>query len=150
MVSFYVIIHLVINMRGLYIHIPFCNRLCSFCDFPKRINQKEEVIDSYLNKLIKEINELEEADINTIYIGGGTPNSLSLEQLESLLIAINKKEFKDIYEYSIETNYDLITEEQVKLFKKYNINRVSINFISTSFIKCLNANRYTINIIFFK
>ena len=142
MVSFYVIIHLVINMRGLYIHIPFCNRLCSFCDFPKRINQKEKVIDSYLNKLIKEINELEEADINTIYIGGGTPNSLSLAQLESLLIAINKKEFKDIYEYSIETNYDLITEEQVKLFKKFNINRVSIGVQTLNKESADKVNRY--------
>ena len=142
MVSFYVIIHLVISMRGLYIHIPFCNRLCSFCDFPKRIKQKEEVIDLYLNKLIKEINELEEVDINTIYIGGGTPNSLSLAQLESLLIAINKKEFKDIYEYSIETNYDLITEEQVKLFKKYNINRVSIGVQTLNKDTADKVNRY--------
>ena len=105
-------------MRGLYVHIPFCKRLCSFCDFPKRINQKEEVINSYLTKLINEIKELEEKDINTIYIGGGTPNSLSLDQLEKLLITIKNKNLKDIIEYSIETNYELITLEQIKLFKK--------------------------------
>ena len=59
MVSFYVIIFSVILMRGLYIHIPFCKRLCTFCDFPKKINQQEEVINSYLKKLINEINYLE-------------------------------------------------------------------------------------------
>ena len=85
-------------MRGLYIHIPFCKTLCAFCDFPKRINQKEETIKNYLNKLIKEIETLEEVDINTIYIGGGTPNSLSLEHLEELLIAIKKKDFKEVAE----------------------------------------------------
>ena len=129
-------------MRGLYVHIPFCKRLCSFCDFPKRINQKEEVINSYLNKLINEIKELEEKDINTIYIGGGTPNSLSLDQLEKLLITIKNKNFKDIIEYSIETNYELITLEQIKLFKKYNINRVSIG-VQTLNSKIANKiNRY--------
>lgn len=121
-------------MRGLYIHIPFCKSLCAFCDFPKRINQKKEVIDNYLEKLKKEIRDLEERDINTIYIGGGTPNFLSLEQLEEILIEIKKKDFKTVLEYTIEANYDLITFEQAKLFKKYGINRVSIG------VQTLNCN----------
>ena len=142
MVSFYVIIKLVVIMRGLYIHIPFCKRLCTFCDFPKRINQKEETIDLYLKKLIQEINNLKETDINTIYLGGGTPNSLSLSQLEDLLIAIKNKQFNEILEYTIETNYELITKEQIELFKKYQINRVSIG-VQTLNNECANKiNRY--------
>lgn len=129
-------------MRGLYIHIPFCKRLCTFCDFPKRINQKEEVINNYLNKLTKEIKELEELDINTIYIGGGTPNSLSLEQLEYLFKAIEKKEFKAIKEYTIEVNYELLTIEQIKLFKKYNVNRVSIGVQTLNKEIALTINKY--------
>ena len=129
-------------MRGLYIHIPFCKRLCTFCDFPKRINQKEETIDLYLKKLIQEINNLKETDINTIYLGGGTPNSLSLSQLEDLLIAIKNKQFNEILEYTIETNYELITKEQIELFKKYQINRVSIG-VQTLNNECANKiNRY--------
>ena len=129
-------------MRGLYIHIPFCKKLCSFCDFPKRINQKEEVINKYLEKLVKEINCLEESDINTIYIGGGTPNFLSLEQLEYLFKSIENKHFNKIIEYTIETNYELITIEQIKLFKKYNINRVSIGVQTLNNDIAENINRY--------
>ena len=129
-------------MRGLYIHIPFCKRLCSFCDFPKRINQKEEVIDEYLHKLVNEIDSLQENDINTIYIGGGTPNSLSLSQLEYLFESIKKKNFSTIVEYTVETNYELITLEQIKLFKKYNINRISIGVQTLNNDIAYSINRY--------
>lgn len=129
-------------MRGLYIHIPFCIRLCTFCDFPKRINQKEDVINDYLRKLIKEINELKEKDINTIYIGGGTPNSLSNNNLEDLFESIKKKDFKEILEYTIEVNYELITKEQVELFAKYNINRVSIGVQTLNYNLANRINRY--------
>ena len=80
--------------------------------------KKKDVIDKYLEKLVDEINTLEECDINTIYIGGGTPNFLSLTQLEYLLKSIKNKHFNEIVEYTIETNYELITLEQIKLLKK--------------------------------
>ena len=129
-------------MRGLYIHIPFCKRLCTFCDFPKRINQNDIVIANYLKKLKKEIIELNETDVDTIYIGGGTPNALSIDQLEELLITIRNKHYSNIIEYTIETNYELITLEQIKLFKKYNINRVSIGVQTLIKDTAANINRY--------
>lgn len=129
-------------MNGLYIHIPFCNRLCKFCDFPKRINQKQEVIDNYLDKLIKDLNKIEDHNIDTIYIGGGTPNSLSLKQLEFLFENIKKINFKEIIEYTIETNYELITQEQVNLFNKYGINRVSIGVQTLNKSIADNINKY--------
>lgn len=130
-------------MRGLYIHIPFCNRLCFFCDFPKRINQKEEYKIKYLNKLNEEIKQaIEKYSFDTIYIGGGTPNSLSLELLEQLLKSFEKIDYKQIIEFSIETNYELITKEQAKLFKKYHINRVSIGVQTLNKEKATTINRY--------
>ena len=113
-------------MKGLYIHIPFCKRLCTYCDFPKRIGQKENDINNYIKKLIEEIKYTSNDSFDTVYLGGGTPNSLSLCQLEEILVEIKKTRFKAILEYTIETNYELITLEQVKLFQKYGINRVSI------------------------
>ena len=78
-------------MKGLYIHIPFCKHICSYCDFPKKIAYNEEQITNYLNKLIEEINGLNTNLFDTIYIGGGTPNSLNNNNLELLLKTIKNK-----------------------------------------------------------
>lgn len=131
-------------MRGLYIHIPFCNSLCYFCDFPKRINQKEEYKRKYINKLKEEIKEaVDKYHFNTIYIGGGTPNSLSLELLEELFKSLEKIDYSQILEYTIETNYELITKEQALLFKKYHISRVSIGVQTLNKKNASYINRYS-------
>ena len=113
-------------MRGLYIHIPFCNKICSYCDFCKMVSS-DDIKNKYINRLIDEIkfktNEL--VDIDTIYIGGGTPNCLNLELLDKLLKTIEPY-LKTSKETTIELNPDLITIDQIKLFKKYNINRLSL------------------------
>ena len=74
-------------MFGLYIHIPFCGHICSYCDFPKRVPFSDKEIKLYLNKLISELHSYSGyyKDIDTIYIGGGTPNFLSDYNLEYLL-----------------------------------------------------------------
>lgn len=140
---FCAIIKSVIDMRGLYIHIPFCHRLCSFCDFPKRINQKEEYKSKYIAKLSKEIKEaVDKYQFDTIYIGGGTPNYLSLELLEQLLISLEKIDYRRIKEFTIEANYEFITKEQAQLFKKYHINRVSIGVQTLNISIANKVNRY--------
>ena len=109
-----------------YIHIPFCKTICSYCDFCKMFYH-EKWINTYLNSLEKEIsmyykNEL----LKTIYIGGGTPNSLSDVEFERLLQIINKLKKDNNYEYTIECNIELLTERQFELMKEYGINRISI------------------------
>ena len=80
--------------RGVYIHIPFCKYICSYCDFNKFFIQRQPV-DKYIDCLIKEIETIEQiSDIETIYIGGGTPSALNDEQLHRLLTALRKK-FQD-------------------------------------------------------
>ena len=70
---------------SIYIHIPFCSSICSYCDFCK-ILKNEKYIDDYLDTLEKEIKSNYKGEkINTLYIGGGTPSSLSLMQLKKLL-----------------------------------------------------------------
>ncbi|MGL4949430.1 MAG: radical SAM family heme chaperone HemW [Anaeroplasmataceae bacterium] len=114
-------------MRGLYIHIPFCKNICTYCDFTKRILKNKEQEDLYINRLIEEIASYKQYHntITTIYIGGGTPNHLSNENLNKLLSYINSLNL-NILEYSIELNPELITLEQINMFNKYKINRVSI------------------------
>lgn len=116
-------------MFGLYIHIPFCNSICTYCDFPKRIAQNSTMKENYINTLIKELNQnnREFDRINTIYIGGGTPNSLELKDLEKLLVYLNKNiNFNNIVEFTIELNPELITIDLAKLLYKYHVTRVSI------------------------
>jgi len=113
-------------MKGLYIHIPFCNTICSYCDFPKQI-AKEEKKALYIDYLINEINSKRHLlnNITSVYIGGGTPNSINIYLLEKLFISI-KDILNNSIENTIEINCELLTNEQAILFNKYNINRVSI------------------------
>ena len=111
--------------KGLYIHIPFCKHICAYCDFPKMVSNNQKLIDEYISKIIDEFDLYDYKDVDTIYIGGGTPNSLDIYNLEKLLKKISSLNIQS-KEYSIEINPEFLTLEQVLLFKKYGINRVSL------------------------
>ena len=113
------------KINSLYVHIPFCNHICSYCDFCKMFYD-EKICNNYLDILINELNELNISHkLNTIYIGGGTPSSLSEDQLKRLLGSLSSYLEED-YEFTIEVNPETINEEKIKLFELYGINRVSI------------------------
>ena len=111
-------------MQAIYIHIPFCNQICSYCDFTK-MYYKEDQVNDYLLQLEKEIKSKYQNEIvKTIYIGGGTPSSLNLKQLLKLIKIISLfKKSKDC-EITLECNID-VDLEKLKLLKPY-INRLSI------------------------
>ena len=117
-------------IKHLYIHVPFCNAICFYCDFSRRI-YKEDIVDKWLEIIEKEINDKCKDEYETIYIGGGTPTSLNEKQLEKLLSLIEKYSHKTI-EYTIEINPESLNENKVKLFKKYHLNRFSIGLQSTN------------------
>ena len=80
---------------SIYIHIPFCKDICSYCDFCK-FYYNEKWVDNYLIALEKEIKtKYNDELINTIYIGGGTPTSLNIKQLEKLLQLTKLFNFKN-------------------------------------------------------
>ena len=112
-------------MKSVYIHIPFCNNICSYCDFTKLYYNKK-YINSYLDSLEKEIllNYKGEV-IETIYIGGGTPDSLNINELQRLF-DITKIFKTNNLEFTIECNVENISDDKLNLFKKNNINRLSI------------------------
>ena len=114
-------------MKSAYIHIPFCTSICSYCDFCKFF-YNQELVDKYIDSLIKEIKDNYKGEIlDTIYIGGGTPSSLDLKSLNKLLSFINETfKVSKTLEYTIECNVMDISLEKLELFKKYNINRLSI------------------------
>ena len=119
-------------IKGLYIHIPFCDHICSYCDF-KKIIAKDDLKKAYVNSLAKEIEYRKDllTSVQTIYIGGGTPSSLTFDLLKIILDKL--KEFIDlsnISEFTIEANPKDINEESINewisMFNNYHINRLSL------------------------
>ena len=112
-------------MKGLYVHIPFCESICHYCDFVKRVPKNNQMIDDYLQTLVQEIASYETHvdTIDTIYIGGGTPSMLSVKQLAFLFEAL--KPIRPI-EYTIEVNPESYSEAKGVLFTNYGINRISL------------------------
>ncbi len=114
---------------GLYIHIPFCLKKCLYCDFYSLEGQTLGIIDTYISALLKEAGFYRERlrRVNTIYIGGGTPSILEINQLRALLEGLSgylKKE--QIIEFTIEANPKSITREKLLLMKEYGVTRISL------------------------
>ena len=127
-------------IESIYFHIPFCKRICSYCDFCKNYYNKD-IIDKYLDALNNEVLDLyKNEEIKTLYIGGGTPSSLSLKELDKLFSIISKINLSKVYEFTFECNYDDITEELLKKLKLNKVNRLSIGIESFNekFSKLLN------------
>lgn len=128
-------------MLGLYVHIPFCKSICSYCDFNKQLCYSNKQIREYIDALKKEVKKYKDYfnNIQTIYIGGGTPNSISLNLLDELLSFIDSYK-NNIIEYTIEVNPELLSIEQIKCFIKHGINRISIGVQSFD-LKVIEAIR---------
>lgn len=121
---------------SIYISIPFCPSRCSYCSFVSYTTPKLlSLIPAYLDKLcadldvmLNTVNELK-LNLKTIYIGGGTPTILSVDQLERLLSLIDDK--VDIYsleEFTLEGGRpDTITAEKLAVAKKHGVTRISVN-----------------------
>ena len=119
-----------IMSRGAYIHVPFCQNICFYCDFCK-VFYKKDWADKYLVALKNEIEDRYHNDpLRTIYIGGGTPSSLNNEQLEYLLKMVNYLNISALEEFTIECNLNDITEDFLSLISKYNVTRLSIGIQS--------------------
>lgn len=116
--------------KSVYIHIPFCRNICSYCDFCKLLYKKDWA-DLYLDKLNEEIlDRYLDDEIKTIYIGGGTPSCLSLSQIKKLLEICHNFHLSSQIEFTFECNLDDITEEILYLLKLNGVNRLSIGIQS--------------------
>lgn len=113
-------------IKSAYIHIPFCKTICSYCDFCKFYYNKNW-INKYLNSLEYEIKKDYKNDIlDTIYIGGGTPSSLTSNELIKLFNITKIFNLSDNYEFTIEFNIEDITKEKLEICKNNRVNRISI------------------------
>lgn len=113
-------------VTSVYIHIPFCERICSYCDFPRRVGSPKQFME-YLNALEKEIDFYGEIPpLDTLYIGGGTPSILQGETLQRFAKMLEQFRLKDDYEFTIECNPEHITEDRLAVYRQIGINRISL------------------------
>ncbi|MBR3983944.1 MAG: hypothetical protein IKJ92_03170, partial [Bacteroidaceae bacterium] len=82
-------------MPGIYIHVPFCESRCAYCDFYSTtlLRHRSAYVDMVCRELQLRLPELQGAPIETIYLGGGTPSTLTIEELSSILTSIQNFQF---------------------------------------------------------
>ncbi len=112
-------------MSGVYVHIPFCGSKCYYCDFysgPLKCDHREYV-DCLLNELETRIGELGDADVRTVYVGGGTPSKLQAKELDRLLGTLRRFQPE---EFTVEVNPEDVNAGLVAILTENGVNRVSM------------------------
>lgn len=111
---------------SVYIHIPFCERKCLYCDFASFVTKKD-VKEKYFESLVDEIKTCKyTGKAKTIYFGGGTPSSVDEKYIKNILDEIkNKFNVQKNAEITIECNPNSVTEEKLGFYKNIGINRIS-------------------------
>ena len=131
----------IINKSGkdwfsLYISIPFCPTRCTYCSFVSHsIEQAKKLVPSYVKLLCDEIEKTakiaksEGLKLKTVYMGGGTPSSISPNQMDDILSAVeNNFDLSEVLEFTVEAGRpDTVTREMLGVLKKHKITRISIN-----------------------
>lgn len=114
-------------MAGVYIHIPFCKSRCKYCDFfsTTHIEKQQQYVEALLAEWQYRQHELNE-EVRTIYIGGGTPSTLQIEHLQTIVEVIKQKAKSERQEITLEANPGDITPEKARAWRELGINRLSI------------------------
>lgn len=129
-------------ITNLYIHIPFCSSICSYCDF-KKVKYDKEIADHYIslleNDILKYVGKL---DVSTIYIGGGTPSILSEEQIDMIRNLLTSYiNLKNVKEFTFECNPEDVTFELATKLKEIGVNRISLGCQTFNDKLLANVNR---------
>jgi len=121
-------------MSGIYVHIPFCSKKCSYCDFHFSTSfaaYRDKMIESIRNELETRLIELKDTLPQTIYFGGGTPSLLTENELHSLCATVEHVfPLSEMTEITLEANPEDITVSALDSWKKCGINRLSIGIQS--------------------
>ncbi len=119
-------------MKGLYVHIPFCASICHYCDFMRSI-YREDIADAYITQLEKQFAKKDMVEVDSVYIGGGTPSALNEAQLRRLLKLL-KPYSEHAKEVTIESNVESLSDAKLEIMKEYHVNRISLG------VQSLDAN----------
>lgn len=119
------------SMRGLYVHVPFCEKRCHYCDFNTYL-LRDGGVEEYLEALAREAalyaarSGVAAHPFDTLYIGGGTPTALGPAQLERLFAALAPLPVKPRAEITVEANPGTLTDARLKALKAVGVNRISL------------------------
>lgn len=119
-------------MSGIYIHIPFCKQACHYCDFhfSTSLKLKNQMITSIIKEIQLRSNEFPN-EINSLYIGGGTPSLMENTDLELIFTSLEKQvSISDLKEITIEINPEDLHKNKLEFYKSLGINRLSIGIQS--------------------
>ncbi len=128
------------NIHSLYIHIPFCDKICDYCDFTKLQYFRNFAID-YLKALKDELDNYHISNLKTIYVGGGTPTALEDDLFLELLEMIDPYK-KGVKEYTFEANPESLSIIKIKMLKEHGVNRISLGVQTTNdkILKAINRD----------
>lgn len=120
---------------GLYLHIPFCKRKCNYCDFCSFPGQSQEIVDAYIDRLCRDLKEAKSSaagyTVDSVYIGGGTPTTLTPSQFEKIGEALHASySFADDLEFTVECNPATGSPELFRALRETGANRVSVGLQS--------------------
>lgn len=118
------------ELHHLYVHIPFCPKVCPYCSFYKEAsdrNKTQAFLDALLIDLERGLSEIPRQRIQTIFFGGGTPSALSVKQLEFLFTGLHRQlDLTGATEWTLEMNPATVSLEKAKMLRDYGVNRVSM------------------------
>lgn len=122
-----------VNSISIYIHIPFCERKCSYCAFVSFCLSKTDR-EKYIQALLEEIDNFSTVKkVKTIYLGGGTPSLLTKEEIFSIFRKLREKfDIDENAEITIEVNPNSVEEDKLRAYKDVGINRISVGVQSLS------------------
>lgn len=114
-------------MAGVYIHIPFCRKACTYCDFhfSTQIQNKSAFVEALLREIVLQAGYIDEP-VTTIYFGGGTPSLLTGVEIDCIIEKLNSVFKLDVKEITLEANPDNLTTAYLKELQKTAVNRLSV------------------------
>jgi oxygen-independent coproporphyrinogen-3 oxidase len=118
------------HIRHLYVHIPFCPKVCPYCSFYKEAsdrNKTQAFLDAVLQDLERRTLEFGICRPETIFFGGGTPSALSVKQLEYLLGGLrNRLDLSNLFEWTLEMNPATVSLEKAQMLRAFGVSRISM------------------------
>jgi oxygen-independent coproporphyrinogen-3 oxidase len=118
------------ELHHLYVHVPFCPKICPYCSFYKEAsdrNKTQSFLDAVLLDLDRRLQTISSCRIETIFFGGGTPSALSMKQLEFLLSGLHRRlDLSGLREWTLEMNPATVSLEKARMLNEFGVNRISM------------------------